>query len=66
MPGTRARCRQDGGEAPDGTDPQEVVRAVSAPLYYRLLTTGEPPDETAADRAAKAAAAGARAGVYVR
>jgi AcrR family transcriptional regulator len=56
----------DRGEVPAGTDPREVIRAVSAPLYYRLLTMGEPPDATAADRAAKAAAAGARAGVYVR
>lgn len=55
----------DRGEVPAGTDPYEVIRAVSAPLYYRLLTVGEPPDETAADRAAKAAAVGARAGVYV-
>lgn len=52
------------GELPAGTDPHEVIRAVSAPLYYRLLTTGEPPDEAAADRAAHAAIAAARAGVY--
>ncbi|HZC27926.1 MAG TPA: TetR/AcrR family transcriptional regulator [Actinopolymorphaceae bacterium] len=55
----------DRGEAPAGTDPREVIRAVSAPLYYRLLTTGQPPDETDADRAATAAAAAARAGAYV-
>ncbi len=56
----------DRGEVPDGTDPHEVIRAVSAPLYYRLLTTGDRLDEDAADRAAEAAAAAARAGVYVR
>ncbi|WP_335976127.1 TetR/AcrR family transcriptional regulator [Streptomyces sp. CA2R106] len=54
------------GEAPEGTDPCEVVRAVSAPLYYRLLTTADAPDEAAAHRAAAAAATAARAGVYVR
>ncbi|MFC7306108.1 TetR/AcrR family transcriptional regulator [Streptomyces monticola] len=54
------------GELPSDTDPHEVVRAVSAPLYYRLLTTGAPLDEAAADRAAEAAVAAARSGAYVR
>ncbi|MDX6355067.1 MAG: hypothetical protein QOF98_1970 [Streptomyces sp.] len=52
------------GEVPAGTDAHEVIRAVSAPLYYRLLTTEAPLDEAAADRAAAAAAAAARAGAY--
>ncbi|MFF0388251.1 TetR/AcrR family transcriptional regulator [Kitasatospora sp. NPDC004615] len=52
------------GELPAGTDPEEVVRAVSAPLYYRMLTTAEPLDEAAADRAAAAAEAAARAGAF--
>lgn len=56
----------DRGEVPEGTDVHEVIRAVSAPLYYRLLTTGDRLDEAAADRAAEAAAAAARAGAYVR
>ncbi|MDT9685893.1 TetR/AcrR family transcriptional regulator [Streptomyces sp. TRM76323] len=56
----------DRGEVPAGTDPYEVIRAVSAPLYYRLLTSGERLDEAAADRSAEAAAAAARAGVYLR
>jgi AcrR family transcriptional regulator len=51
------------GEAPAGTDPREVIRAVSAPLYYRLLASGDRLDEAAADRAAAAATAAARAGV---
>jgi len=52
------------GEVPADTDAQEVVRAVSAPLYYRLLTgTGE-LDEAAADRAAEAAVVAAKAGVF--
>ena len=56
----------DRGEIPEGTDAAEVVRAVSAPLYYRLLASGDPLDEATADRAAKAAETAARAGVYVR
>ncbi|MEU9802115.1 TetR/AcrR family transcriptional regulator [Streptomyces sp. NPDC051000] len=54
------------GEVPEGTDAHEVVRAASAPLYYRLLTTTLPLDEAAADRAATAATVAARAGAYVR
>lgn len=54
----------DRGELPPATDPREVIRAVSAPLYYRLLTGGDPLDEAAADRAAEAAVVAARAGAY--
>lgn len=54
------------GELPAGTDACEVIRAVSAPLYYRLLASGDPLDEATAERAAEAAAAAARAGVYMR
>ncbi|OSC69587.1 TetR family transcriptional regulator [Streptomyces sp. 4F] len=61
-----ARQAVERGELPEGTDTREVIRAVSAPLYYRLLTTAEPLDEAAADRAADAAAAAARAGAFVR
>jgi AcrR family transcriptional regulator len=54
------------GEVPEDTDAEEVIRAVSAPLYYRLLTgTGE-LDEAAADRAAEAAVVAAKAGVHRR
>lgn len=52
------------GEVPDGTDAEEVIRAVSAPLYYRLLTGAGDLDEAVADRAAEAAVTAARAGVY--
>lgn len=52
------------GELPAGTDAREVVRAVSAPLYYRLLASGDPLDEPTADRAARAAVAAATAGAY--
>ncbi|WP_181764723.1 TetR/AcrR family transcriptional regulator [Streptomyces albidus (ex Kaewkla and Franco 2022)] len=54
----------DRGELPEGTDPHEVIRAVSAPLYYALLTSGATLDKPAAGRAAEAAAAAARAGVF--
>ncbi|WP_329252286.1 TetR/AcrR family transcriptional regulator [Actinoallomurus sp. NBC_01490] len=56
----------DRGELPKGTDAEEVVRAVSAPLYYRFLASGDPLDEATADRAAKAATAAARAGAYIK
>jgi hypothetical protein len=42
-----------------------LTASVSAPLYYRLIISGEPIDEAAADRAAAAAAAAARAGSYI-
>ncbi|GLW11690.1 transcriptional regulator [Microtetraspora sp. NBRC 13810] len=51
------------GELPPGTDPRRVIAAVSAPLYYAFLNTGEPLDDAAADRAAAGALAAARAGV---
>jgi AcrR family transcriptional regulator len=53
------------GELPSGTDAGEVIRAVSAPLYFRLLVSGDPLDDVAADRAAAAAESAARAGAYV-
>ncbi|GAA2838565.1 TetR/AcrR family transcriptional regulator [Nonomuraea rubra] len=48
------------GELPPGTDPGRLIAAVSAPLYYAWLNTGEALDEAAADRAAAAALAAAR------
>ncbi|MFE3544019.1 TetR/AcrR family transcriptional regulator [Nocardia sp. NPDC059177] len=53
------------GEAPPGTDARAVVSAVSAPLYYRLLASGDPIDEATADRAARVAAIAAAAGAFV-
>jgi AcrR family transcriptional regulator len=52
------------GELPAGTDGAEVIRCAVAPLYYRLLVSGEPLDGAAAGRAAAAALAAARAGVF--
>ncbi|MEU7001329.1 TetR/AcrR family transcriptional regulator [Nonomuraea sp. NPDC046570] len=52
------------GELPAGTDGAEVIRAVSAPLYYRLVVTREPVDERHAERAAARVLAAARAGAF--
>jgi AcrR family transcriptional regulator len=54
------------GELPGGTEAEEVVRAAVAPLYYRLFISGERADSEVAARAADAAHAAARAGVFVR
>ncbi|MEU6858639.1 TetR/AcrR family transcriptional regulator C-terminal ligand-binding domain-containing protein [Glycomyces sp. NPDC046736] len=53
------------GDVPEGTDAAEVIRAVSAPLYYRLLVSGDPLDADTGKRAAAAAAAAARLGAFV-
>ena len=52
------------GELPAGTAPGPVMNAMAAPLYYRLLVTAEPLTPADADRAAAAALAAARAGVF--
>ncbi|MFB7908032.1 TetR/AcrR family transcriptional regulator [Kitasatospora sp. NPDC056076] len=52
------------GELPVGTDGVEVIRAATAPLYYRLFVTGEPLDASTAERAADVAALAARAGLF--
>ncbi|GAB2542265.1 TetR/AcrR family transcriptional regulator [Nocardia heshunensis] len=52
------------GEIPPETDPRAVLSAVSAPLYYRLLASGDPVDEAAITTAAAAAALAAEQGVF--
>lgn len=52
------------GELPAGTDGAEMVRNAVAPLYYRMFVTGEAVDSDVARRAADAAYAAARAGVF--
>jgi AcrR family transcriptional regulator len=54
----------DRGQLPPGTDPEDVVKHVGAPLYYRFLVLDEPLTPHAADQAAATAAAAAHAGVY--
>jgi len=56
----------DRGELPETTDPAEVVKMVVAPLYLRLLVTGEALTDAAADQAARTALAAARAGALDR
>ncbi|MEU9863880.1 TetR/AcrR family transcriptional regulator [Streptomyces sp. NPDC047971] len=52
------------GEVPAGTDGIELLRAVSAPLYYRFMITREPLGPADAERAAGAALAAAGEGVF--
>jgi len=53
------------GELPAGTNGPELIRAVSAPLYYRLVITREPVERAVAVVAAARALAAARAGAFV-
>ncbi|MFJ7157383.1 TetR/AcrR family transcriptional regulator [Streptomyces sp. NPDC101118] len=50
------------GELPPATDPAELVKALVAPIYFRLVFTAEPVDGTTADRAVAVTLAAARAG----
>jgi AcrR family transcriptional regulator len=54
------------GELPAGTDAEEVIKHVGAPLYYRMLVLDEPVTPEAADLAAAVTATAARAGLFVR
>ncbi|MEV4244555.1 TetR/AcrR family transcriptional regulator [Streptosporangium canum] len=54
------------GELPAGTDPDELLKTLAAPIYFRLLITAETVDETTADDAARVALAAARAGALSR
>lgn len=56
----------DRGELPAGTVPSVLLSALVAPIYFRLLVSGEPVDESAADLATDITLAAARAGVFVR
>lgn len=51
------------GELPADTDPAELLKALAAPIYFRLVFTGEPVDEATADRAVHVALAAAHAHV---
>ncbi|MHA0288560.1 TetR/AcrR family transcriptional regulator [Mycobacterium sp. C3-094] len=54
------------GEAPEGTDPGDVIRHLSAPLYYRMLTGNGAPDVDDADRTTRATLAALAEGVFIR
>ncbi|MGA4790054.1 TetR/AcrR family transcriptional regulator [Nocardia sp. AB354] len=58
---TRAIAR---GELPEGTDPAEMIKTLVAPIYFRVLITGERVDDGTADAAAKVALTAARAGLF--
>ncbi|MDX3233168.1 TetR/AcrR family transcriptional regulator [Streptomyces sp. ME19-01-6] len=51
------------GELPADTDPAELLKALAAPIYFRLVFTGEPVDGATADRAVHIALAAAHARV---
>ena len=53
----------DRGELPTATDPAELLKTLVAPIYFRLLITAEPIDETTADHATQIVLAAAHAGV---
>jgi AcrR family transcriptional regulator len=52
------------GQLPAGSSPAQVMAAIAAPLYFRLLVSGEPLTPVAADTAAAAALSAARAGAF--
>ncbi len=54
------------GEVPAGTDAAEVIRSVSAPLYYRFAVSREALAEADAVRAAAVAVSAARSGLFTR
>jgi AcrR family transcriptional regulator len=54
------------GEAPQGTDAGEVIRQLSAPLYYGFLTDTRRLTTADAERAVAVTLAAVRAGVFVR
>ncbi|NKY56615.1 TetR/AcrR family transcriptional regulator [Nocardia flavorosea] len=56
----------DRGEAPPGTDARAVLTAISGPLYYRLLASGDQIDDQAVRGAVEAAVNAAAAGIFVR
>jgi hypothetical protein len=53
------------GQLPRGTDPDDLMRYLAAPLFHRLLVTAEPLTQATADQAAAATLAAARAGVFI-
>jgi AcrR family transcriptional regulator len=53
----------DRGELPAGTDPNALLATIRAPLFYRMVTTGDPIDGGLITRAVGIALNAARAGL---
>lgn len=53
------------GEAPEGTDAEEVVRSVVAPVYYRLLVSREPVSQADLRRTARITTDAVTSGAFV-
>ncbi|GFE15552.1 TetR family transcriptional regulator [Streptomyces glebosus] len=64
LAGQMVRRAVDRGELPADTDPEEVMSALGAPFYYRILIARRPVDRRLAESAATAVWAAARAGAY--
>lgn len=58
---TRAVTR---GELPNGTDPAELIKALVAPIYFRVLITGEPVGDSTAEAVTALALTAARAHLF--
>jgi len=54
------------GDLPADTEPAELIKALIAPIYLRLLITSEALDQTVADQATRIALAAAHAGALTR
>ncbi|MEU0504770.1 TetR/AcrR family transcriptional regulator [Nocardia sp. NPDC005998] len=52
------------GEIPSGTNAAEMIKTLVAPIYLRVLITGESVDDTTADAAAALSLTAARAGLF--
>lgn len=52
-------------EVPAGSDAEEIIDHLTAPIYFRLILSGKPLDEELARRTGRATAVAARAGVFV-
>ncbi|MFG2284811.1 TetR/AcrR family transcriptional regulator [Streptomyces sp. NPDC048595] len=66
LAGQMVRRAVERGELPPETDPEEVLSALGAPFYYRILISRRPVDAALAESAATAVWAAARAGAYAR
>ena len=53
------------GQIPAGTDAMSLITTLVAPVYFRLLVSGEQVDDSVADLAVRVTLAAAAAGVLV-